>query len=116
MRKVIAVIVTCLLLSQPVLAMESRSLSAGGMEQTILSLLFTHVSTAIEDYYGEPRQYWEDKLLTVQKIPDTPYYEVVMQVETFYGPHNPPYGIETMTFYVGAGEVVLKKFEHQGTA
>lgn len=86
------------------------------MEQTLLRILFDPAADAIEDYYGEPRQYWEDRLLSVQKIPNASYYKVVMQAETFCGPHGPPYGIETITFYIGYGEVVLKKFEHQDKA
>jgi hypothetical protein len=82
-------------------------------EQVLLRLLFYPAHDAIEEYYGEPRQYWRDSILSVQKVPDTPYYEVIMQAETFYGPHNPPYGIETMTFYVSYGNVELKSFEHQ---
>lgn len=82
-------------------------------EQVLLRLLFYPAHDAIKEYYGEPRQYWRDSILSVQKVPDTPYYEVIMQVETFYGPHNPPYGIETITFYVSYGHVELKNFEHQ---
>lgn len=42
------------------------------------------------------------------------YYEVVIRVETFYGAHNPPYGLETMTFYVGPLDAVrLVNFDHQ---
>lgn len=83
-------------------------------EQVLLRLLFHPAHDAIEEYYGEPRQFWKDSILSIQKVPDTPYYEVVMQAETFYGPHNPPYGIETMTFNVSYGNVELKGFEHKG--
>lgn len=88
-------------------------ISSEASEQVILRLLFEPASDAIKNYYEEPRQYWRDKLLRVQRAPDLPYYEVVMQVETFYDPHNPPYGIETMTFYISYGKVELKEFEHQ---
>ncbi len=86
------------------------------MEQVILRLLFEHVYEAIRDYYGEPRQYWRDELVSVCKVLGGPYYEVVMQVETFFGPHNPPYGIETMTFYISYGKVELRSFVHQDEA
>lgn len=94
-------------------AVTEVSCPSDAAEQTLLRLLFQPVHDAIEAYYGEPRQFWNDKILSVQQVPNSPYYEVVLQAETFYGPHNPPYGIETMTFYVKYGSVELKKFEHQ---
>ncbi len=93
---------------------EAKNASSTAIEeQTILRLLADPVQNAIKNYYGEPRQYWRDEIHSIRKVPDTPYYEVVVQVETFYGPHNPPYGIETMTFYVSYGKVELKQYEHK---
>ncbi len=105
----------CLLISQPAYASQNREPSSEYMEQAILRLLCGSMLDAVGDYYSHPRLYWtdSDKVLSVRPVPDTPYYEVVVQVETFYGPHNPPFGIETMTFYVSCGEIVLKDFKHQ---
>lgn len=111
MRKIIVVVIVGLILSQHTLAIDNDK-PPEVMEQTILRLLFTPVYDAIKDYYGEPRQYWQDKLLSIQKVPNGPYYEAVMQVETFFGPHNPPYGLETLTFYISYGKVELKSFIH----
>ena len=96
-------------------AAESKSeLPQDAVEQVILRLLHQPVKEAVNDYYDGPRQYWEQKVLSVQKVPQSPYYEVVIRVETFYGPHNPPYGLETMTFYVGPLDAVrLVDFDHQ---
>ena len=83
-------------------------------EQVILRLLYQPTTAAIEEYYGEHRQYWRQEVLNVQKVPESPYYEVVIQVETFHGAHNPPYGLETMTFYIGPlDNVQLVNFDHQ---
>lgn len=82
-------------------------------EQTILRLLYDSAQKAVNDYYGEVRQFRNAKILSIEAIPNSPYYKVIMQVETFYGPHNPPYGIETMTFYVMGGKIELRNFEHQ---
>ncbi|MPM88635.1 hypothetical protein SDC9_135739 [bioreactor metagenome] len=82
-------------------------------EQVLLRLLFQPARDAIAEYYGESRQYWEDRIVSIQKVPDTPYYEVVMQAETFCGPHNPPYGLETITLYVSYGSLELKSFAHR---
>ena len=83
-------------------------------EQVILRLLHQPVREAVNDYYDEPGKYWREEVLNVQKVPQSPYYEAVIRVETFYGPHNPPYGLETMTFYVGPFDAVqLVKFDYQ---
>ena len=83
-------------------------------EQVILRLLYHPTAEAIEEYYGECRQYWRQEVIDVQKIPESPYYKVIIQVETFHGAHNPPYGLETMTFYIGPlDNVQLVNFDHQ---
>ncbi|MDE6280834.1 MAG: DUF3888 domain-containing protein [Oscillospiraceae bacterium] len=96
-------------------AAESKSeLPQDAVEQVILRLLHQPVKDAVNDYYDGPRQYWKQEVLSVQKVPQSPYYKVVIRVETFYGPHNPPYGLETMIFHVGPlDEVRLTNFEHQ---
>ena len=103
-----------ILLSPGAAAQSKSELPQDAMEQVILRLLHQPVKEAVNDYYNEPRQYWEQEVLSVQKVPQSPYYEVVIRVETFYGAHNPPYGLETMTFYVGPLDAVrLVNFDHQ---
>ena len=105
---------TAILLSTGAAAESKSGLPQDAMEQIILRLLHQPVKEAVNDYYDGPRQYWEQEVLSVQKVPQSPYYEVVIRVETFYGAHNPPYGLETMTFHVGPlDEVRLVNFEHQ---
>lgn len=70
-------------------------------EQVILRLLYQPTAAAVEECYGEHRQYWRQEALNVQKVPESPYYEVVIRAETFHDVHNPPCGLETMTFYIG---------------
>ena len=103
-----------ILLSTGAAAQSKSELPQDAMEQVILRLLHQPVKEAVNDYYNYPRQYWEQEVLSVQKVPQSPYYEVVIRVETFYGAHNPPYGLETMTFYVGPLDAVrLVNFDHQ---
>lgn len=103
-----------ILLSTGAAAQSKSELPQDAMEQVILRLLHQPAKEAVNDYYNEPRQYWEQEVLSVQKVPQSPYYEVVIRVETFYGAHNPPYGLETMTFYVGPLDAVrLVNFDHQ---
>ena len=103
-----------ILLSTGAAAESKKELPQDAVEQVILRLLHQPVREAVSGYYDGPRQYWRQEILSVQQIPQSPYYEVVIRVETFYGPHNPPYGLETMTFYVGPLDAVqLVSFEHQ---
>ena len=103
-----------ILLPTGAVAESGKELPQDAMEQVILRLLHQPVKDAVNDYYNGPRQYWRQEVLSVQKIPQSPYYEIVIRMETFYGPHNPPYGLETMTFYVGPLDAVqLVNFEHQ---
>lgn len=103
-----------ILLSTGAATESKRELPQDAAEQVILRLLHQPVREAVNDYYDEPRQYWREEVLNVQKVPQSPYYEVVIRVETFYGPHNPPYGLETMTFHIGPPDAVrLVDFDHQ---
>lgn len=119
MRKIAAIAIAIfavmsILLSANAAADSSKEISEDISEKLILRLLHQPTVSAVDTYYGEHRQYWQQELLSVQKIPQSPYYEVIIQVETFCGAHNPPYGIEAMTFHVGiSGEAQLVSFDHQ---
>lgn len=103
-----------ILLSTGAAAQSKSELPQDAVEQVVLRLLHKPVREAVSDYYDGPRQYWRQEVLNVQKVPQSPYYEVVIRVETFSGPHNPPYVLETMTFHVGPLDAVrLVRFEHQ---
>lgn len=75
-----------------------KELPQDAAEQAILRFLNQPVREAVNDYYDGSRQYWREEVFSTQKIAQSPYYEVVIRVETFNGPHNPPYGVKTMTF------------------
>lgn len=93
---------------------EPLQIQSNAAEQVILRLLSHPIAAAVEEYYGRPRQYWQQEVLKVQKAPESPYYEVVIRVETFYGAHNPPYGLDTMTFNIGPFDRIhLVSFDHQ---
>lgn len=109
--------VAAVLLSTGAATQELSQERSDAEDQVILRLLYQPTATAVEDHYGEHRQYWRQEILNVQKVPESPYYEVVIRVETFHGAHNPPYGLETMTFYIGPlDKVQLISFDHQDEA
>ena len=95
-------------------ASASKDASTDNSQQVILRFLHQPTTEAINSYYGENRQYWRQEILCIQKATESPYYKVVLRAETFHGAHNPPYGLETLIFYVGPlGQVQLAGFEHQ---
>ncbi len=115
MRKIFALLLSTLLIGQQAYALENADEKPQASEQVILRLLSIPAQNAITGFYGEPRQYYQDALLGLRHVESESGsgYEIVMQVVTFVGPHNPPYGIETMTFFVSYGVPDLQKFEHQ---
>lgn len=106
------IIIATIILMSTGATIEGHSTEAG--EKVILRLLRQPTADAVDEYYGEHRQYCQEEVLRVQKVTESPYYEVVIQVETFYGAHNPPYALDTMAFHIDpVGEVQLVRFEHQ---
>jgi len=81
----------------------------------IAILLNPHIMTAVEKYFGEPTQYalYDAAIKKISQAGHNFAYKVTISVETFHGPHNPPYGIETMTFSVSPLGVVLNNYIHQ---
>lgn len=82
----------------------------------ILRLLSPYIDKAIKDYYGEIRQYglWNAKIIYIKRLePGSFNFETTVSVITFTGPHNPPYGLETITIRFGYDGVKVIKFKHE---
>ena len=95
-------------------AESKKEISVDAAEQVIIDLLYQPTAAAVAEYYGEPTQFWHPEILSIQKVPESQNYEVVIQVETFQGPHNPPYGLETMTFNIDPiGQPRLVHYDHK---
>lgn len=80
-------------------------------QQFILSMLFPSLEKAIEKYYGEFRQYRNDGIIDIESTQDGLRIKVVL--ETFVGPHNPPYGLDTISFLKSGSEIKEVDFKHQ---
>jgi len=83
----------------------------GYYERLLLNVFMPYISEAIQQYYGESRQYDNGKILSVK--PKLFAHEIVVEVETFTGPHNPPYGIETITLLLDSGKIEVTGFQHR---
>ena len=91
-----------------------KEVSVDAAEQVILDLLYQPTAAAVAEYYEEPTQFWHPEILSIRKVSDSRSHEVVIQVETFQGPHNPPYGLETITYYVSpTGQPLLVRYDHR---
>lgn len=82
----------------------------------ILRLLSPYIDKAIKNYYGEIRQYglWNAKIINIKRLePGSFNFEATVSVITFTGPHNPPYGLETITIRFGGENVDIIDFKHE---
>ena len=119
MRRIIALTIGIIMLGfimvTKATAVDSKKeVSVDAAEQVILDLLYQPTAEAVAEYYGEPTQFWHPEILSIRKVSDSRSHEVVIQVETFQGPHNPPYGLETITFYVSpTGQPLLVRYDHR---
>lgn len=87
-------------------------------DSVIALLLDPHIRAAIYDYYGKPMQYalYDSTINKITQVDNDFVYRVTISVPTFEGAHNPPYGIEIMTFTVRPGGIVeLNNYVHQRT-
>ncbi|WP_424923072.1 DUF3888 domain-containing protein [Aureibacillus halotolerans] len=66
------------------------------IEDALILSLSPVMQEAVDHYFGTTTQYWRPKLLHIGKDPAT-IFTVHMQVETFVGPHNPPYHLVNLT-------------------
>lgn len=71
-----------------------------------------YLQEAVNEYYGEYRQYTNTKILSIEPAI---YADILkVQVQTFVGPHKPPYGLDTITLYQdSSGMVEVQDFIHK---
>lgn len=82
----------------------------------LLRILLPYIDKAIENYYGEPRQFdlWDAKIMNIKRLePESFNFEITVSVTTFKGPHNPPYGLETVTIKIYDSGTHIIKFNHK---
>ncbi len=86
-------------------------------QRVVITTLYRDIQKAIQEHYGETiRGYdlYDAKIRKLESLRGWSDFNVTVDVETFYGPHNPPYGLERMTFYISLGEEPkLIKYEHK---
>jgi len=70
------------------------------------------ILNATKTFYGKPKLFYHDGGIIdiTQNIRDD-YYDVTVQITTFEGAHNPPYGFDTITLRIQSFEVI--NYEHK---
>ncbi|MBI6871139.1 leucine-rich repeat domain-containing protein [Clostridium aciditolerans] len=83
-------------------------------QQFILSMLSPYIDEDVKNYYGEFRQYMNAGILDIEQIDRG--YRLKIRIETFVGPHNPPYGIDTLTITKNNSEIKVEEFKHENVS
>ncbi|XMB67817.1 DUF3888 domain-containing protein [Mycoplasmatota bacterium zrk1] len=81
---------------------------------TLITTLYPYIREEISNYYGYNKQlmlYSVD--LDIKRVSGYSF-EVEVKVRTFEHAHNPPHGIETITFSVSPSGVELLEYDHLG--
>lgn len=83
-------------------------------KRALIQALSPSIYNAIAGYYGNTKLFDSEKIISVKQTPEgSNVYIVKIQVTTFEGPHNPPYGIETVTLQVDASGISVINFQHK---
>ncbi len=84
------------------------------LERLIMLSYSSQIQEVVDNYYLTQMGYDVDKIIDVKLI--EPYkYEMLIQISTFAGAHNPPYGVDKVTIHFSNlcdGKIV--KYEHKG--
>lgn len=90
------------------------NISGSDSESVIALLLYDNIDSVIQTHYGQPTQFalYDAKILMIERIDNSFYFDVLIEVPTFHGAHNPPYGIERMRFAIKPDNVELKEYRH----
>ena len=83
------------------------------LERQVMISLSPQIHEAVNKYYGELRGYDLEKIIDVKAI-EFLEYEIKIQISTFVGPHNPPYGLDVVTVrYRNLCDGKVVNYEHK---
>jgi hypothetical protein len=83
------------------------------LERILLLMLRPSIQETLKKYYGKFKQYGESKIIYIKPVDLK--QEIQIQLSTFEGPHNPPYGLDTITLYLERARVEIIDFKHEDT-
>lgn len=83
------------------------------IEDALIRLLFPYITDSIAHHYGQPKQYYVDKIIEITRSEQAQYhFTIKVRVVTFEGPHNPPYGTELITITMDS-KIYVSDYEHK---
>lgn|GEM_PF-2868481 len=68
--------------------------------EALLSMLYPYITSSVEEHFGVERRFdlFDAKVISIKKPSEKFEFEIIVEVDTFTGAHNPPGGIVTITF------------------
>ncbi|MCU5707892.1 DUF3888 domain-containing protein [Bacillus wiedmannii] len=85
------------------------------LKEVVMNLLIEPISKEVEKYYKEPKL-WDrgsEKIVEITKDEANDILYVTVQIQTFEGAHNPPYGEDTITFRIKGNEIQPIQYKHR---
>lgn len=84
------------------------------LKDALIELLVDPIRKAIETYY-KPKLWIRgfEKILKIEKDEHENDIYITVQVQTFEGAHNPPYGEETITFQITGSKIKVVDYKHR---
>lgn len=80
------------------------------LENILLSVLYPYIQEPVTKHYGEVRQF-DASIISIKPIGLA--HEIQVQASTFVGPHNPPYGLDTITLLLDGSNIKVIDFKHK---
>ncbi|AFS77676.1 hypothetical protein Curi_c06020 [Gottschalkia acidurici 9a] len=116
----VLLITLCIVIVFSSFSFSSSSLSDESKENLykdfLLTFLSSYIADSITEYYGYSKSFdlWDAKVLSLERLEQGLYYfKIIVQVKTFQGAHNPPYGIETVTIQQDVHGIKVIDFIHE---
>ncbi|PFK04773.1 hypothetical protein COI97_09185 [Bacillus cereus] len=84
------------------------------LKEALIERLVDPIRKAIETYY-KPKLWIRgfEKILKIEKDENENDIYITVQVQTFEGAHNPPYGEETITFQIRGSQIKVVDYKHR---
>lgn len=81
----------------------------------VINLLLEPISKEVENYYKEPKLWYRgsEKILEIKTDKTNNIFYVTVQIQTFEGAHNPPYGEDTIIFRIKGNDVKTIRYKHR---
>ncbi|MFZ3577484.1 DUF3888 domain-containing protein [Virgibacillus sp. DJP39] len=85
------------------------------LKEVLIERWLQPISTAVKKHYGEPKLWYRgfEKVIKIEEDEQDYVFYITVQVQTFEGAHNPPYGEETITFKIRGSQIEMIDFKHR---